>query len=473
MQHTRSVSAGRLSKAWLAAAALAVAANPSVADDLTVASFGFDVDAWCEAEADVFALDGDGLVYHFWRDGQELAEVRRIHVNPDIEYCAIGPHRVFLLDPAFGVVSVDRSPEAQPVVRPVFIQPPAGRGAFVPAQFELLEDPAGPVLLISGAGREMRLSPPPVPARAPAVTVQAATETDPVEEAGDAADDSVVLAGQGFAWIVGTDKQAGLRVYGLDGAQRAFLPVGKLNNVDALPLGGDRFLVAASNRTSIAIDLFEIEANPLKITPKQSIPVELGDPYGLCMAEIGGTPQVFIGDTEGLVEAWRLEDDGTASRVASYRFDSQTEGCVYDAEAGRLYVGEEIGGIWSVDPADGGMELLHAVDGVNLVADVEGLDIFDDGKNRYLLASSQGDDSFVIYRLPNHERMLKFRIGEDRERGIDGASETDGIAVTARALPGFPRGILVVQDGYNVAPGENQNFKVVDWRSIEALLEQD
>ena len=53
---------------------------------------------------------------------------------------------------------------------------------------------------------------------------------------------------------------------------------------------------------------------------------------------------------------------------------------------------------------------------------------------------------------------------------VDGVSETEGLAVAPGPLPGFPHGILVVQDGHNVAPAENQNFKIVDWRVVEALL---
>jgi 3-phytase len=65
---------------------------------------------------------------------------------------------------------------------------------------------------------------------------------------------------------------------------------------------------------------------------------------------------------------------------------------------------------------------------------------------------------------------VKLRISANHAAGIDGVSETDGLAVTQRPLPGYPRGILVVQDGRNRAPAEPQNFKIVDWRAIEALL---
>lgn len=66
--------------------------------------------------------------------------------------------------------------------------------------------------------------------------------------------------------------------------------------------------------------------------------------------------------------------------------------------------------------------------------------------------------------------MAKFRIVPDYARGIDGVSETDGLAVSTAALTGYPKGVLVVQDGRNRAPAAPQNFKLVDWHQIEALL---
>ena len=90
---------------------------------------------------------------------------------------------------------------------------------------------------------------------------------------------------------------------------------------------------------------------------------------------------------------------------------------------------------------------------------------------RLLLASSQGDNSFVVYDLESLEPLLRFRIAADTQGRIDGVSETDGIAVTSIPLQDFDRGILVVQDGYNTLPRQRQNFKIVDWRKIDGLLE--
>jgi 3-phytase len=62
----------------------------------------------------------------------------------------------------------------------------------------------------------------------------------------------------------------------------------------------------------------------------------------------------------------------------------------------------------------------------------------------------------------------------DADGGIDGVSETDGLEVTSAALgPAYPGGLLVAQDGRNIAPAQRQNFKFVSWADIARVLELD
>ena len=313
----------------------------------------------------------------------------------------------------------------------------------------------------------------PAPAGPAVPEVRPAMETTPVGRTGDAADDpAILITDRDTVWLAGTDKQLGLRIYNLQGEEIHVLETGRLNNVDAVALDGDAFLVAASNRTTPAIDLYLAQPDLDRIALVNRIPLDFVDPYGLCMAVIDDEISVFVGDKTGIVQRWAIDDERTGSMRRVYTFDSQTEGCVVDTETKTLYVGEEIGGIWAVDVDTGAQALLAAVDGVSLVADVEGLDIYRDTARKLLVASSQGDSSFVVYSLPQGEELLKFRVGRNEELGIDGATDTDGIAVSSRSLPGYPAGVLVVQDGYNVAVIRNQNFKLIDWREVDTLLDR-
>lgn len=308
-------------------------------------------------------------------------------------------------------------------------------------------------------------------------TVSPSAETTPVASSEDAADDAVVLvsASGDEAWIAAADKRFGLRVYELSGEELPELaaPVGRLNNIDALSLGPDRFLLLASNRTEPSISLFDatISGGKLNVLELPAQPLELVEPYGLCAGTLAGDHYVFVGDKEGEVQQWRLDTVRQAHYVRTFRFASQTEGCVVDAESSRLFVGEETVGIWAVDLTDGTKSLIDRVGDGRLIADVEGLDIYRGDGEPLLLASSQGDHAFAVYALPGALPLLRFRIVADEAAGLDGVSETDGIAVSPRALPGYPAGILVAQDGYNELPAENQNFKIVDWRKIRKLLD--
>ncbi len=102
---------------------------------------------------------------------------------------------------------------------------------------------------------------------------------------------------------------------------------------------------------------------------------------------------------------------------------------------------------------------------------MEGL-AFAPGETPYLLASSQGDDSYVLYQgVAPYRQLLKFRVTTNSELGIDGSSETDGLDLTVRSLgPGFEQGALIVQDGRNRMPEQGQNLKYVPWQAILDLL---
>ena len=59
----------------------------------------------------------------------------------------------------------------------------------------------------------------------------------------------------------------------------------------------------------------------------------------------------------------------------------------------------------------------------------------------------------------------------DPATGIDGISETDGLDVSSANLgPGFEQGAMIAQDGRNMLPVQNQNFKFVPWSIIAKSL---
>jgi 3-phytase len=348
----------------------------------------------------------------------------------------------------------------------------------------------------------LRAGPPPQPADTQ--TVVAVTETPPVADGGDAADDPAIwvnTADPQASLIVATNKRRGLVVYGLDGEVVSTNDVGPVNNVDLrAAVGGagpeEAIVVAATNRTARTVNVFALDPATGSLSPLLSAPITPGfreEPYGLCMyrSAASGDLYVFAIDFGGAVEQWRLDRDGgrglTGTRVRSWAIGSKTEGCVADDANGWLFVGEEEVGIWryGAEPETAPTERV-AVDSTGvgedpearLAASVEGVTLYapqDGGPlNGFLIASSQGNNTYVVYdRAPPHAYRGTFRVGGGTA-GVDGTDDTDGLDVVSAPLgPNYPMGLLVVQDGINVAVDgskANQNFKFVSWQDVVEAL---
>jgi 3-phytase len=309
------------------------------------------------------------------------------------------------------------------------------------------------------------------------VAVPAVAETVPVGTSNrDAADDPSIWRNgtdPSASLIVATDKNAGLYVYGLDGRVRSFHNAGLVNNVDLLDMGDAGVIVVASDRNDIAnaqLQIFRLNTQTAALDLLGKIAVASGEAYGLCLRRSDTDIIAFSILKDGTIHESHIsiragQLNAKASRT--FKIPTQTEGCVVDPRDGTLYVGEETAGIWRfVDGASTGT-LVSAVDSRYLVADVEGLALVAEGNNGgYLLASSQGDNAFAVFRLPEMTPVGRFRISADAHGAVE---ETDGIDVKIGDLgDNFPEGLFIAQDGNN-AP-QAQNFKLVSWAAIKAAL---
>lgn len=314
----------------------------------------------------------------------------------------------------------------------------------------------------------------------PAVTVTARAETPPVGTAReDAADDPAIWrnpVNPAASLIVGTDKKGGLYVYDLKGAQKSFLAAAGLNNVDLIDISGGRVLVIASDRSDLTtVNLFMalLDTATGKLTPAGKIAVGPGEGYGICMVKPAGQAGIiaFSAPKSGMIYKTVIKETagvftGTTTTLA--QVPTQTEGCIADPRTGTLFIGEEDAGIWAIDMTTGAKRLVAAIDNKLLVADVEGLAIAPEGKDGgYLVASSQGDNAYAVFRLPDVAPVGRFRIAQGAFGSVE---ETDGIELDNRDFgPDFPKGIFIAQDGVN-APSA-QNFKYARWDEVLAALE--
>jgi len=308
----------------------------------------------------------------------------------------------------------------------------------------------------------------------------------------DAADDPAIWSGpettlagvRTSGFVAGTDKKAGLYIYGVDGAVLQYLPEGLLNNVDVATLPtatGDVLILGASDRTPGREGITLFRFDPVaggEVSRWGSIRTDIVEPYGFCMRRWRGELHAVLIGKDGQVRQFVVSADEAGSprtrEVRRFAVGSIAEGCVIDdRQGGRIYVSEELVGVWgyALDPAGGeARTLIQGVDGDRLTADVEGAAILDDGSDRFLIVSSQGDSGFAVWRLGPQSGAAPTWIGRFAVHGGpggDAVTGTDGLDAYGGAFGGFPDGVVVVQDDVNDGA---QNFKYIDWRDIRTAL---
>ncbi|MBD2346323.1 phytase [Anabaena subtropica] len=323
--------------------------------------------------------------------------------------------------------------------------------------------------------------------------------------------------------VVTAVKNAGLRVYDLSGNLLQSINPGdvRYNNVDiqyGFSLGGESIDIAvASDRQNDQLVIFKINPNPSTpgqyledITDSSISTVFQGAPfappysssssstYGLALyrSPITNDYYAFVNRREtGDIAQLRLIDQGNGTigtqLVRNFTIptnaglDPQTEGMVVDQETGFLYIGQENVGIWKyeAEPNRGNtgrlIDTIRDLGGSYLIDDVEGLTIYYGSNGTgYLLASSQGNNSFIAYtREGNNEYVGTFAVGNNG--AIDSVQESDGADVINLPLgPNFPFGVFVTQDGNNLPAtivddeNVNANFKLVPWENIANAFSQ-
>ncbi len=237
-------------------------------------------------------------------------------------------------------------------------------------------------------------------------------------------------------------------------------------------------LVVVSQRHETRLGLFRLGVDATgKVTYHPVSTVDLpakfeigGGTWAPC-EDPGERPQVegmVVDRTDNVLYAaqedigvWRipLTTQGFGDQALVERTRQYGQPAVYDEQAGECVVT--------------GPESPEA--GEHLTADAEGLTIAYTGDGRKLVASSQGDSTFVGYRITPDGLA---HLGGSRivdGRSIDGVQESDGATVTTEPLGDqFPQGLLVVHDGQNTPEstgpdGEvrtDTNFKLIRWEAF-------
>lgn len=437
----------------------------------------FDVEAVClfleprQQTLQAFLLGSDGLAEQWLltvppagaptapQAGQVL---RQLAAVPDPQGCAVRDDEatLYVAEDGVGLWALDADPER-------------GSRALVAPGLAPQDLP----LWLEASARRPR---PVIPMATPSA------QTAPVRGGGDAADDPAIWVHPtqpAKSRILGTDKKRGLAVYDLQGRETQFLAVGRINNVDlrqGVKADGRVWdLAVATQRDQRSVLLFGIDAAG-KLSTLAELPTGLEDVYGICSARNpAGGLDVFVNDKDGRLIQMRLGRKAgkwSSETVATLKLATQPEGCVADEAARQFFVGEEKRGLWRVAlDADGrlGDAALILPIGETLHADVEGMAVHRGPRGAWLVVSSQGNDSYVVLDADApHAVKGRFRVGLNPARGIDAASETDGLDVTSTSLGGeYGEGLLVVQDGHKRWPMGRQNFKLVPWSEVVRVIE--
>ncbi|MEV5089833.1 phytase [Streptomyces griseoincarnatus] len=393
------------------------------------------------------------------------------------------------------------------------------------------------------------------------VTVAATVETPVVfdDEAGGSADadDPAVWVdpeNPGRSIVIGTLKEAGLDVYGLNGRRLQHIAApqaphedaktGRFNNVDIVygfDLDGestDLALVSDRGRDRVrafAIDPAAVAAGkpPLKdVTAPDVAPVFAADEagvddqrtsYGLSaftddddayavvsqreetrlrllqLEDRDGLVGYETEDTLDLPSTFTLPDGTDWVPCADPGENPQVEGMAVDQEEHVLYAAQETVGLWRIELDDEEFEDPELIDrvreygtpwtydtaeeecvldtendpgfgGDHLSADAEGVTVYhaEDGEG-YVLASSQGDDTFAVYeRDGDNDYLGSFSVGDGPM--TDGVQHSDGSTVVNVPLGrNFPKGMLITHDGEATpvdGDREGTNFKFTRWDAV-------
>jgi 3-phytase len=320
-------------------------------------------------------------------------------------------------------------------------------------------------------------------------TLKASGETDPVHAAirADAADDPAIWIhpdDPSKSFLLGSNKRGGISTYDLSGKELSFAPVGRINNIDVaynITLAGQIIdICGGTNLSRNAIDLYKVnpEIGALEDVLDNTVVSEVSEVYGFCFyhSPWSSITYAILSGKDGTIEHYEILEGREKlglKLVSSDHIYGRPEGLVADHRKGILYIGEENEGIWrkSAEPGHHEWILLETSteeENPNIEHDIEGLAIYYASSGQgYLIASSQGNNSFAVYDCSGDNLYLgSFRIAEGR---VDGTSETDGIDVLNMNLgPDFPNGLFIAHDDWNINGGVRfpQNYKLVDWKKV-------
>lgn len=271
-------------------------------------------------------------------------------------------------------------------------------------------------------------------------------------------------ADAGVRLVVGTDTgQPGIFTWAPDGVLEQILtPFGLVNAADSR---GPLVVVTSANNTLL---LFEV--SDAGLTQLEPANFNVPSPGQVAFAQnADGGFEVWVDTSSPTVEHFAMSpvvDGGvTFTALASLTVPERPSGLAVDDRTGRLYVAQPTMGVIAVE-RDGGAGFLISIDAGHLGPLVGGIDLFLSADGGALLFSaSPTPEEVVVHSISGGQATFRtaLQIGAPDGGGAR-AAFPHYLDVYERPLPGFPRGVLVVQDG------TSGNYKIVSLADVNAVF---
>lgn len=276
--------------------------------------------------------------------------------------------------------------------------------------------------------------------------------------------------------ILGTDDDAGLGVYNLDGDLVQFFGEdGPTKNGDLrynVPVGDDRLtLIAVGADAAPRIIFYTVRGGMVERLNDMEIGIEHN---GLCLyhSALTDTHYVIVLSEDGDLEQYAL--DGSSGEISGelrreINIGGEAEGCVADDELGNLFIGEEVVGVWKygAEPESGFdrqiIELSQEGNELGLGVfdeDIEGLTIYyaADGEG-YLIVANEAAHEFVVFERGGDNALIGTFT-------LNNVEEPNGIDVV-----NVPVGMNYADGLFASSNDDGGNFVLVGWQAIADQLD--
>ena len=269
-------------------------------------------------------------------------------------------------------------------------------------------------------------------------------------------------ADAGVSLVIGTDPgQLGAHTWSPDGTmQQAVSSPTIVHAADAR----DSLVVFSSRFGS----LLTFEASSGGLTQLQPLTVDVPTAGQLALAHNpGGGFQLWVDNSSQTVQHYTLSSilNGEVQYTAlpSITVPQTPSGLAIDDRTGRLYVAQPTLGILAVEP-DGGAGFLVSIDAGQLGAWVGGLDLFPaaDG-GAVLFSAAPAEQKVIMHILSGAQASFQAALQFGPPDGGGGRVQSRFLDVFESPLPGFPKGLLVLQDELTAS------YKVVSLVDVAAV----